>query len=448
MRRTTPLTAAAALGLALLAPTASPGAAGETCRGEAAPIVGTSRTLAGTEGRDVIVSGAATDVKALGGDDLICVVPDRSNTNVLSVDSGAGNDVVDTTSAALMGYYVDSDLGPGADTLEGGPSGDWVDTGDAAGGPEEVDVVRGSTGDDTVRTTGGSDVVELGPGTNRIWLDGPGITPEGRLAGGDGYDTLATTVASSAVFDMAAGTYVGTGGSARFSSFESLDLGSRGARVTWTGTEGADYMNVETFGPEPTVLVADALGGDDRLSIDQTLLGPGSRIDAGAGDDRLVAARTRGRLALDLERDRLDVARDTFPATGLEDAFLMARRVDLVGDAQDNTLISLACTTTILAGHGDDELIWDGDYIFEEYSFSCTKTADMHGGPGDDSFYGSPGDDRLQGYGDRDTIRGDAGDDVIRGGTGADRISGDGGRDRADGGKGRDRCSAERKRSC
>ncbi len=340
MRRTTPLTAAAMLGLALLAPTTSATAAGETCRGEAATLVGTSRTLTGTEGRDVIVTGGATDVSALGGDDLICVVPDGTTSNVLYVDAGAGGDIVDTTTAALRGYYVDSDLGRGADTLDGGPSGDWVDTGDVAGGPEEVDVVRGSTGDDTVRTTGGSDVVELGPGTNRIWLDGPGITPEGRLAGGDGYDTLATTVASSAVFDMAAGTYVGTGGSAHFTSFESLDLGSRGARVTWTGTEGVDYLNVETFGPEPTVLVADALGGDDRLSIDRTLLGSGSRIDAGSGDDRLVAARTKGRLALDLERDQLEVTGDILPATGLEDAFLMARKISLVGDAHDNTLIA------------------------------------------------------------------------------------------------------------
>ena len=42
MRRTTPLTAAAMLGLALLAPTTSASAAGETCRGEAATLVGTA----------------------------------------------------------------------------------------------------------------------------------------------------------------------------------------------------------------------------------------------------------------------------------------------------------------------------------------------------------------------------------------------------------------------
>ena len=42
MRRTTSLTAAGLLGLALLTPMSSAVAAGETCRGEAATIVGTT----------------------------------------------------------------------------------------------------------------------------------------------------------------------------------------------------------------------------------------------------------------------------------------------------------------------------------------------------------------------------------------------------------------------
>ena len=128
MRRTTPLTATAMLGLALLAPTTTASAAGETCRGEAATIVGTDRTLVGTEGRDVIVTGKSYDVKSLGGDDLVCVVPDGTGTNVLHVEAGAGNDVVDTTSASLEGYYVETLLQTGTDTLEGGPAGDWVTT--------------------------------------------------------------------------------------------------------------------------------------------------------------------------------------------------------------------------------------------------------------------------------------------------------------------------------
>ena len=166
---------------------------------------------------------------------------------------------------------------------------------------------------------------------------------------------------------------------------------------------------------------------------------------------------------------------DTFPASGLEDAFLMARTVSLAGDAQDNTLSAHACRSTITGGRGDDELIWQGDYVFEEYSFSCKKSATMHGGAGQDSFYGSRGDDRMFGDGGADMMRGQAGDDRIRGGRGADRIQagtgdddvrggggadklfgddgrdrliGEGGRDKADGAAGRDRCVAERERRC
>ncbi len=237
-------------------------------------------------------------------------------------------------------------------------------------------------------TSGGSDVIDLGPGNNVLRLDGPGTTPEGRLAGGDGYDTFTARVDATGTFDMAAGTYASAGGTAQFSSFEALYVEAHGADLTYSGTEGADYLTVETYGPEPTTLVADTSGGDDRINLDRTLLGPGSRIDAGAGDDGLVAARASGSLALDLGRDRLRVQEDAFPATGLEDAFLMARTVSLAGDEQDNTLSVLACRSTITGGHGDDELLWQGDYVFEDYSFSCKKSSTMRGGAGKDFFHG------------------------------------------------------------
>ena len=99
MRRTTPLTTAALLGLTVLGPAAMPAqAAGETCRGEAATIVGTGSTLTGTEGRDVIVTGPAGVVDALGGDDLICVTGSVRTYDVLSVVAGAGNAVFSVSS--------------------------------------------------------------------------------------------------------------------------------------------------------------------------------------------------------------------------------------------------------------------------------------------------------------------------------------------------------------
>ena len=94
------------------------------------------------------------------------------------------------------------------------------------------------------------------------------------------------------------------------------------------------------------------MGGDDRAQLDGTALGVGSRIDAGAGVDDLVAARSKGSIALDTAQGELEVGDDVFTAEGLEDAFLMARRVSLVGDEQDNTLIAFGCTTSINGGQG------------------------------------------------------------------------------------------------
>ena len=472
MRRTTPLSVAGLVGLALLAPTSSATAAGETCRGEAATIVGTGPDVTGTEGRDVIVTGASLRVSSLGGDDLVCVAPAGTQSNVLNVDAGAGNDVVDTT-AAPSAYYVDAVLGPGADTFEGGPGGDWVGTGDVDGSTAEVDVVRTNGGADSARTTGGADVVDLGAGTDRLSLTGASTSAGGLLAGGDDHDTLVVSAetASEHTIDLATGAYRTAGAVATLSSFEGVDLLARGGRVTISGTTGEDQVSAYAPDSEPTTLVIDLLGGDDDVLLDGARIGAGSRFDLGDGDDRLVAARASGDLALDLLRDRLEVGDDTYTADGVEDAFLMAPRVALVGDASDNTLISHACRTSITGGHGDDELVWDYDYVFDAYDLGCRKGATtMRGGPGEDSFYGSPRADRLFGDGDQDYLRGDSGDDVIRGGKGADQVRagkghdgvrggagpdklfgeegrdvllGEGGRDRVDGGPGRDRCDAD-----
>lgn len=110
MRRTTPLTAVGLLGLALLAPTSAATAVAETCRGDAATIVGQEgRTASGTEGRDVVVTNGATQVETLGGNDLVCVTGKRWAW--IAVATGAGDDFFDGTGSAQP---VFADLGTGA----------------------------------------------------------------------------------------------------------------------------------------------------------------------------------------------------------------------------------------------------------------------------------------------------------------------------------------------
>ena len=120
--RTTTLTTAALLGLAMLGPLPVAHAAGETCRGEAATIVGTpgnpallgSDGVTGTEGRDVVVTNGAFKVSTLGGDDVICVTAGgASSVKRVLLDSGAGDDVVDGTTAP--DWIVQAELGEGAD---------------------------------------------------------------------------------------------------------------------------------------------------------------------------------------------------------------------------------------------------------------------------------------------------------------------------------------------
>lgn len=462
MRRTTTLTAACVLGLTLLAPAGSATAAGETCRGEAATIVGTTPTLTGTEGRDVIVTGRATSVDALGGDDLICVAPSRVKSNVLSVQAGGGNDVVDTTSASSS-YYVSTTLGGGADTLVGGAAGDTVLTGskDTAGVDADTDVVRTGGGADSV-TTGATgpvgateapnhDVVETGAGDDRVTLVTWSTAPDGLVTGGPGTDTLITT-SEPVEFEMSADMTDGflngianhpqdfDGVAARFSSFEGLDLDIADEVLTYIGTTGDDTLQLRGHRTLRPTLQAEMLAGDDLLVLDRVPLG-GGRIDGGTGDDEVIAAQEDGSLELNLgfyQRYVIDGQRAA-SVSQVEDAFLMAPQVTLVGSNADNTLLYAGCKADLKGGHGRDTLSNAYDHWFETYTFDCQGRARMDGGPDQDRLRGGNGPDRLRGQGGNDTLTGRGGNDVLLGG---------GGRDRADGGKGRDRCSAERETGC
>jgi Ca2+-binding RTX toxin-like protein len=128
---------AALLGLAVLAalfgiardgeePGAELAAAGPTCEGLPATIVGTdgNDTLEGTPGVDVVVAKGGNDViRGYDSDDVLC--------------GGPGNDRLMT--------------GSGADLAIGGPGNDWVTS--AAG----ADRVVGGDGDETVDLTTSSD---------------------------------------------------------------------------------------------------------------------------------------------------------------------------------------------------------------------------------------------------------------------------------------------------
>ncbi|MBD3924433.1 hypothetical protein IEZ26_07375 [Nocardioides cavernae] len=481
--RTTALPVAGLLGLALLAPAswAAPAtAAGETCRGEAATLVGTGDKVTGTEGRDVIVTARAGVVDSLGGDDLVCVAPTRVGSNVLVIDAGSGDDVVDTT-ATPVGNYVTTTLGAGSDTFVGGQASDTVHGGD--GKDPWVDTERdvldtGGSGDHVFTGSPGStnhDVVRLGEGRDQVHVGSPAVGGDFVLDGGEGFDGIDLQSGSTdVVLDMAAGTFTSPAGTAAFTGIESVGITAGEASVTYRGTEGKDSLEIRPEGGTPTLDVTTG-DGDDEVAVPDAAISAGSRIDMGAGRDELVVASKTGELAIDLTRQLLTVQGVEATATGVEDTWLMAPTVALTGDPGDNDLTWSGCDATLSGGAGNDALQWNYDYLFETYEFRCAGEVSMDGGDGrdflrssggDDLLIGGRGHDKVFGRGGDDTIRGGTGDDKldggegrddIRGGTGKDRLIGRAdndtllggrGRDTADGGQGRDRCVAERETRC
>ena len=112
--------------------------AASTCNGLAATVVGEPQaTVRGTEGNDVIVAADPEQVKALGGDDTVCV----TGSEIL-VDLGAGADVFlggDGGYSVYTGDEADVAAGraPSYDVVRTGASDDWVYSG--AHGTEDRD---------------------------------------------------------------------------------------------------------------------------------------------------------------------------------------------------------------------------------------------------------------------------------------------------------------------
>lgn len=463
MRRTTTLTAASLLGLALLAPTTAVQAAGETCRGEAATLVGTGPSLTGTEGRDVIVTGPAGVVDALGGDDLVCVT-EVAGSDVVVVDAGAGDDVVDS-SAVIGGNYVTTTLGPGADTFVGGAAGDTVFAGTKA--DPQVDTERdvvdtGEGGDSVITGSAGEtddDVVRLGGGADRLHLRSAAVGSDAVLdGGGDGDDDtfLLTAGDGDLDVDLALGTFASAQGTASFTSFEVADLTVGAGRVTYRGTARNDSVTVHPTGAPPVLDISTA-EGQDAIVVEPASIAAGSRFDGGIGRNILVAANRAGSMAIDLEQGTFAVDGRSSSVAGIQDADLKAPTVSMVGDSRGNNLFFSGCDARLVGNAGRDRLANVYDARFETYTYDCRARVDASGGPANDFLRGGQAGDRLrggtggdtiEGRGGNDRIRGGGGKDTLDGGEGRDDVRGGSGRDRANGAAGRDRCVAERERRC
>jgi Ca2+-binding RTX toxin-like protein len=185
------------------------------CAGVDATIVGTSTTIDGTSGNDVIYGTPGNDVINGGtGDDIICGGGGKD-----VIKAGDGNDHVVGSSAA---EWIEG--GPGNDTLEGNAGIDYLF------GDDGTDTLKGGAGQDRLLGGPGADDVDGGDGTDiysvgsdntshRITLDG--VADDGTVTGdtseGDNVRSTVEVVTGSPGNDvMTAGDhyvwFVGVGG--------------------------------------------------------------------------------------------------------------------------------------------------------------------------------------------------------------------------------------------
>ena len=426
MFRTTALPIAVLLGLATLAPTTAQ-AAGETCHGAAATIVGgnqSSYELKGTEGPDVIVTDGASEVDARGGDDLVCITGSAYNP---SVDAGTGNDVVDA-SASRTGSQ--SELGAGSDRYLGSTGFDAVRAGSTDENFRDVDAER-----DVIDTgpAGKSDLVFSGqdrvPNADEVHMEGGSLQWSGMAAAGavldGGADSglqLTPEDDEDLTLDAVAGT-IGVSGQDTLvmSGFTTYIVGTyepTGSFV-FRGTDADEslYLSARTS-PRSSVTMGD---GDDYVMLDIGAKMPASSTyDAGAGRDLVDVIIPETVVGLDLAAGRLTTGRGRATVAGFEDTNVMGREVDVRGTSGANEISVYACRSTVHARGGADSL----------------------------SSFNSQMDERLGCRTRQGRWFGNGGDDFLRGTYGPDRLTGGSGRDRVNGSGGRDVCSGEVRTKC
>lgn len=436
--RPLPLLAAGLLTATLLSsPTAS--AAGETCQGRPATIVGApgQRGVTGTEGPDVVVTNGAAGVDTLGGDDLVCVT-DVTGPGLLTLRTGAGNDVVDASASRSS---IDAELGSGADHYTASAGRDSVVLG-STDGRTRTDLEA----DTVVATTGGSpsqsgdqwfsgmldianaDVLDLaGVGHTIFWS---GIqAPGSRVAVGTSAELRPALGVGDMAIDAARGSWTENGAPVLSWTGEitRFELHSGAPRsLSLTGSDRDEYVGVVLNRGARTVLRLALGGGDDTLVAPDGTGWRGSEYVGGPGEDSIDLWAGK-RLDLDLAKGRLEnrffgrTQRSAF--RGWDDVRVGAKRMTVLGTKKADNIRFYACTATIRGRAGKDTLesYRTGD---DGYLLDCDARRSKI---------------RIYGGGGNDTIRGSRGKDMLVGGKGRDTI---------DGNANRDTCSGEKLRSC
>ncbi|MET0523061.1 MAG: hypothetical protein ABW156_14030, partial [Jiangellaceae bacterium] len=331
--RTISLAAVALLGAALLAPISTAAAAGETCQGQAATIIGTpGGQITGTEGADVIVTNGATRVDALGGDDVVCT-------------TGASGIIVV--------------LGAGADTFTASNGGSHtIFAGTADGTDTEADVIRSSGYGLVISGMAGqpnADIIDLAFG--EVTWSGIQTAPGAVSVGTDGI--LGVRSANGDVTMDATGTVTGADTALTWTGdFERLvfNTSAEYGRFTFRGTAGTEHLKVDA----PTTFDRSiALRGGKDSYESNSLGGKATRIKGDGGRNQLLLKLGGyGRVRADLSRSRVTATKagveESIRVRGFDDLTVTAKRADVIGTNRANEIGVIACRTTAKGKKGQD----------------------------------------------------------------------------------------------
>lgn len=399
------ISAAALLGAALLAPMGTATAAGETCQGQAATIVGTPGSqIVGTEGADVIVTNGATHVDALGGDDLVCA----TGGDTVAV-LGAGADTFVDSSGGRPWIYAGAIVGPGNVVIP-----DTTDT--------EADVIRAASAVVISGMAGqpNADIIDLDSG-EVVWS---GVqTAPSAVSVGTAF-SLGVRSANGDVTMDAKGRVTGADTALTWTGdFERLvfTTSAESGLFTFRGTSGTEHLKVNA----PTTYDRDiALRGGKDSYESNSLGGNATRIKGDGGRNQLLLNLvSQGRVRADLSRSRVTATKagveDSIRVRGFDDLIVSAKRVDVIGTNRANEIGVIACRTTIKGKKGRDELYVDANYkgLGTWVTPRCANPkATIYGNRGNDTIFGSKGNDRLIGGPGKDIVSGRLGGrDVCQG---------------------------------
>lgn len=449
----------AGIAFAVVPAASAQGAAGPTCFGKPASIVGHG-AIEGTAHADVIVAGPGSDrIEAGGGNDLICTrgAADLIEGGVGSdrIDAGSGGDEVvgdNGSDTVLAGGGSDTVIGKrGNDRLFGGPGPrDFLDSGlgddTLDGGPGELDQVIGGVGNDKLnggdgdgdllRPDFGRDTVTGGAGAhdtasfavsgqNSVIFGAGGVQVDlaaGR-AEGDGEDALAgiedvigTPFGDTISGDAGPNALYGGGGIDELTGAGPADIAYGGIGLDrCRGVEAQDSCELPGVTPysataEAAFLEASRRGGPPPLQQ------PPLEVDlaggAAAGSLTAVVAKPgilEGKPGVEIV------------VSFAEGAWFLSARGAAIGVGDSCQALSPEAARCPVSGAPEAVLLSGSagaDALRLDSSVPSTVSAFISGFKGADTLEGGAGDDSLDGYlsADRDVLHGGGGDDALTAG--------------------------------